>query len=383
MNQWDLFADQHNLMSFLIAVIFAAAVVQGAAKGATGSARQLIALVAEGIATIVSLMLAWRLMSAASPVIRDWLVAMRIELPHGQINAVTQAFYTLVTGLRDFSLMRSGAVFLIGYGLIKHLLVALTFPLLFGWIGRIGMPARERRTLASTGLGALFGALTGSGRAIMLIAALFVYTSLFPMSPFTPYVQNSSLYQKGAKEVIEPFTGDFIASKLPVFTRAVEEEFANILKRKYEVLDANIPDDIAAAAIEITAGKSGDEAKAKAKALYEWLGSRVRYDWDKVRLYEEKRVWKEQTPEDTFRTREGVCIDYSRLYAVMARTVGLDVKVVTGLGYDGRGGYGPHAWNEVYLANDKKWVPLDSTWVASGGNWFNPSNFYETHIKEA
>jgi transglutaminase-like putative cysteine protease len=154
-----------------------------------------------------------------------------------------------------------------------------------------------------------------------------------------------------------------------------------ILKRKYEVLDAHVPEDVASAALEITAGKETDEEKAK--ALYQWVGTRVKYDWEKVRLYEEKRIWKEQTPEDTFTTRTGVCIDYSRLYASMARTVGLDVKVVTGLGSDGRGGTGSHAWNEVYLAEKQTWVPLDSTWVSSGGNWFNPADFYKTHIKEA
>ena len=59
--------------------------------------------------------------------------------------------------------------------------------------------------------------------------------------------------KKGRKEVISPFTGDFIADKAPVFTRAVEQEFTNILQRKYEVLDAKIPGNIADAAKEITA----------------------------------------------------------------------------------------------------------------------------------
>lgn len=381
MSGWDLFADQRNLMSLLIAVVFAASVVQGAAKGASGSARQLVGLIAEGVATAASLLLAWRLMSFASPLVRDWLISLHIELPQGEIGPLRQAYYTLVTGMRDFSLMRSGILFLIGYGLIKHALAALAFPLVFGRFGAGDGERRNSRTLASTAFGAIFGAATGTGRALMLIAALFVYTALFPLSPFTQYVQQSALYQKGAKEVIEPFAGELIAAKLPVFTRAVEEEFANILRRKYEVLDARVPDDIAAAAKEITAGKQTDEDKAK--ALYQWVGTRIKYDWDKVRLYEEKRIWKEQTPEDTFRSRKGVCIDYSRLYAVMARAVGLDAKVVTGLGYDGRGGFGPHAWNEVYLAQQDKWIPLDSTWVASGGNWFNPANFYETHVKEA
>ena len=214
----------------------------------------------------------------------------------------------------------------------------------------------------------------------MLIAILFIYVSLFPHSMVTPYIESSQMYQKGAQEVISPFTGDFIAEKAPVFTRAVEQEFTNILQRKYEVLDAKIPGNIADAAKEVTVNGKTDEEKAK--LLYRWVGSRVKYDWDKVKLYEEQRIWKEQTPEDTFNTREGVCIDYSRLYAQMARSVGLDVKVVTGLGYDGQGGYGPHAWNEVYLKETNRWVPLDSTWVASGANWFNPPNFDQTHVRD-
>ncbi|MNI23273.1 Transglutaminase-like superfamily protein [compost metagenome] len=234
--------------------------------------------------------------------------------------------------------------------------------------------------MISATTGGLLGTVAGFARSLLFIAVLFIYATLFPLSPLTGYIQGSGLYQKGAEEVIAPFTGDFITDKVPVFTRAVEQEFTNILQRKYEVLDARIPDDIAAAAKQVTASANTDEEKAT--LLYKWVGTRVKYDWDKVKQYEEQRIWKEQTPEDTFASKEGVCIDYSRLYAVMARSVGLEVKVVTGLGYDGQGSYGPHAWNEVFLSESKRWVPLDSTWASSGGNWFNPPNFEQTHIKD-
>jgi len=56
------------------------------------------------------------------------------------------------------------------------------------------------------------------------------------------------------------------------------------------------------------------------------------------------------------------------------------VRVVTGLGYDGQGGYGPHAWNEVFLSEQNRWVPLDTTW-AKTGNWFDPPKFQDTHIR--
>ena len=115
--------------------------------------------------------------------------------------------------------------------------------------------------------------------------------------------------------------------------------------------------------------------------MYDWVGSRVVYDYIKVEDYEGKGIWHEQNPQMTFDTKRGVCIDYSRLYAVMARSQGLQVKVVTGLGYDGRGSYGPHAWNEVYLSEKNKWIPLDTTWAGSG-DWFNPPAFSDTHIED-
>ncbi|MNO08918.1 Transglutaminase-like superfamily protein [compost metagenome] len=66
----------------------------------------------------------------------------------------------------------------------------------------------------------------------------------------------------------------------------------------------------------------------------------------------------------------------------MARSQGLQVRVVTGQGYDGQGGSGPHAWNEVYITDRQAWIPLDSTWAVSG-DWFNPKDFDKTHVKES
>jgi hypothetical protein len=283
--------------------------------------------------------------------------------------------------LRDFSLMRSAILFLIGYGILKNALMWLIYGGLAYWeIQKNPNVHNKEKNWISAWVGGLIGALTGVGRAIMMIALLFTYTALFPHTAFTSYIENSQLYQKGAQEIIQPFTGEFLANQLPVFTRAVETEFKQILQRKYEVLDAQIPPSIAEAAKKVTENASTDEEKAR--ALYSWVGTRITYDWDKVNQYEQKRIWHEQTPEDTFATKKGVCIDYSRLYAVMARAVGLDVKVVTGRGYDGQGSFGSHAWNEVYLTEQQKFVPLDSTWVSSGGDWFNPPHFYETHIRE-
>jgi hypothetical protein len=369
-----------NLITFATVVIVLFSAVQGIRRGASGSMRQLLVLVTEGMVTVLSILLAWRLTGWLSPALRDWLVSRSIQIPQRELGGGEQLYYTFVTALRDFSLMRSGVLFLLGYMIVKHLLSMLVFLLTDKYLWHTLRPRTKQPGWTSSAAGAAFGTLTGLARALMMIAGLFVITTLFPNSPFTGYVQASGVYRTGATQLIQPFTGEFL-KQLPVFTRSVEAEFNGILQRKYEVLDARVPNDVAEAAKEVTAKAGTDEEKAR--ALYKWVGTRVAYDWDKVEQYETKRVWKEQTPEDTFLTRKGVCIDYSRLYAVMARSVGLEVKVVTGLGYDGRGGYGPHAWNEVYLSERKTWVPLDSTWVSSGGNWFNPPNFYDTHIKDS
>ncbi|GAE08121.1 hypothetical protein JCM10914_4382 [Paenibacillus sp. JCM 10914] len=179
--------------------------------------------------------------------------------------------------------------------------------------------------------------------------------------------------------MIEPLSGNIVREKLPVFTQSVQEELNGIMQRKYEVIDHQIPKGIEQTAAHVVQGASTDEEKAR--KLYDWVGSRIAYDYDKVTLYEEQRIWKEQTPQDTYDTRMGVCIDYARLYAMMARSEDLQVRVVTGRGYNGQGGYGPHAWNEVYLSEKEAWAPLDPTWAQSG-NWFNPPKFHETHIKE-
>lgn len=382
MEAWLEAAAAWNAVTVALVLVFAGSVLQGLRRGASGSARQLAGFVVEGAITVVAIMLAWNAVQWLGDIVRTWLAARTIVIPQGPLDPLKQLYYTLLTGVRDFPLLRHGILFLLLYPLVKQLLYVMT-----DWAlrRRDAVPAARRSggaaaSAVSGALGAGIGSILGTARALLVIAALFVYTVWFPNAPFAGYIQASGLYKQGATQIIEPITGNFV-ERLPVFTRAVEGELAKILERRYEIIDAGIPDGIAEAAQAVTANAQTDEDKAK--RLYEWVGSRIRYDWEKVRLYEEQGVWKEQTPEDTFDTRLGVCIDYSRLYAVMARSVGLDVKVVTGLGYDGRGSYGPHAWNEVYLTESESWVPLDATWVSSGGNWFNPPDFEQTHIRGA
>ncbi|TYP71359.1 transglutaminase-like domain-containing protein [Paenibacillus methanolicus] len=386
MNGWVQALLKPEPVALLVLVVLLVSLIQGVRRGASGSAKHLFFFVWETASTVLSLVLAGKFASRMSPYVRDWLIAREITVPREELGPIKQLWYTFATSLRDFELLRFGVLFLLLYMLIRLVLGQL-YPLAAVLFERLSVRPADaglRRGQVKTGsraAGALLGAMLGAGRSFVALAVLFIYVTLLPSGPLVDEIRGSSFYAKTADELLEPVAGDALAKRGPVLTEAVQTEFKRVLQRKYEVIDAAVPADIEEAAETVTAKARGDEAKAR--ALYDWLGSRIAYDWEKARNYEERGVWKEQTPADTFASRKGVCIDVARLYAVMARTVGLEVRVVTGQGADGRGGYGPHAWNEVRLADQGgQWIPLDATWAASG-NWFNPADFDRTHIRES
>ncbi|MCM3493348.1 transglutaminase domain-containing protein [Paenibacillus lactis] len=377
MSAWIDSVRDGNGITVLLLLIVAFSMIQGWRRGASRSAGKLVSFLGDALLRIGGLVISIPFTLWLSPKAGEWLGTIS-ALPDRELRFWEQVYYTAVKSLADFPLLRFAVLFMISYGLIVFML-RLLISLIFGG-GSLFRSGRETSAslpsrLAGTGIGVLIGA----ARSMLVIAVLFVWVSLNPDHGFSRYVEASPIYSQGARAVLEPLSGSLVREQLPVFAQSVQDELSGIMERKYEVIDHRIPEGIEQTAAHVVKGASTD--KEKARKLYDWVGSRISYDHEKVRLYEEQRIWKEQTPQDTYDTRLGVCIDYARLYAMMARSQDLDVRVVTGRGYNGQGGYGPHAWNEVYLNEEKKWVPLDPTWAQSG-DWFNPPRFNETHIKE-
>jgi len=376
-------SDFAEPVAVAVAIIIAVSLWQGMNRGAPGSARHLLLFLWETCCTIASLALAIRFATALGPVMEKRLMDADLKPPADDTDNWSLAWHTFITGVWDFSLLRLGLLFLIGYIAIRLLLRlpgAVALRLLAGAGSAGGRPADRADRGASAlsrAAGAVLGFVHGGGRALVLMAMLFVYVSLLPNAPLTGRIESSPLYREASERLLEPMAGGVMAEQGPVLSKAVEAEFRRILQRRYEIIDRDVPDDIREAALRITEGAKDEEAKAR--ALYDWVGTRIAYDWDKADAYIERGEWREQTPEDTFRTRRGVCIDIARLYAAMARSAGLEARVVTGLGADGQGGFGPHAWNEVRTG--EQWIPLDATWARSG-DWFNPPDFDRTHVRE-
>ncbi|OXM13088.1 transglutaminase domain-containing protein [Paenibacillus herberti] len=388
----------------LLLILFS--LLQGLRRGARGSSMRLFSFLWEGMLLVVSLLGAARLAQLFSEPAAAWL-QRTVVVPQQELGTLEQAWYTFLTSVRDLPLLRMGVLFLLAYILLRLLLSGLT-PLAWRLFASASRPRRseadyrderveehdeeyatESRSerwggggrIVSHAAGALLGGLHGIGRALVLLVVLFLYVSLFPTAPLTSGIESSPVYRQAADKLLQPVAGGLLAESGPVISEAVGSELQQIMQRKYDIVDNYIPEEIDEAAKQVTAGAGGD--RERAEKLYDWLGTRIAYDWDKANNYTERGVWKEQSPEDTFSSRKGVCIDTSRLYAIMARSVGLEVRIVTGLGADGKGGFGSHAWNEVKLADENaKWIPLDATWAQSG-DWFDSPDFDKTHIAKA
>lgn len=366
-----------NVVTWLMLLIVAISLLHGIRRGASGSAKHLLSFLLNALLTVAAIVASALLTAALSPRLQTWLAKHSDAGPSTDSRTFEQLWHTVVASLRDLPLLRFSVLFLLVYFACRMLA-----GLIAGALATVAvLPLSILPAKGSVGrmIGGLIGALLGSGRVLLFTAILFAYCAIFPRAPITEYIEQSGLYREVAAQVIKPAAGQFLDDRLPVFAHAFNEELGELWQRRYDVIDANLPQDIVAAAVSATEGKTSDEQQAR--ALYDWVGSSVAYDNDKANAYIDHGEWREQDPEATFATRKGVCIDYARLYAAMARSVGLEVRVVTGLGYDGRGGYGPHAWNEVYLEEQKRWVSLDATW-AQAGDWFDVPGFADTHIEQ-
>ncbi|MCU0348616.1 MAG: hypothetical protein MUC59_16885 [Saprospiraceae bacterium] len=150
------------------------------------------------------------------------------------------------------------------------------------------------------------------------------------------------------------------------------DSFASNFEQAYES-----PEDLA---IKLTAPFSTE--KEKARALYIWLTENFRYDVDKylnppkhprieARTKEEMEAkakeWQDKQLAKSFKSKKGVCADYSKIYKAMCDAVGLEAAFVTGDARDFNRPYrsihnNPHAWNAVKW--DGKWHLIDATWGA-------------------
>ena len=119
---------------------------------------------------------------------------------------------------------------------------------------------------------------------------------------------------------------------------------------------------------EILVEKALDEKRRKLKdeqvvltldeinqVLYQFVIDTIDYDYDKI-----KGLDYSYTPDndETVRTETGICYDYSSLYGAMLRSQGIPAKMAKGYAHNSDV---YHAWNEVYILEEERWVVVDTT----------------------
>lgn len=232
-------------------------------------------------------------------------------------------------------------------------------------------------------------------RVLVIVLIINISSRAYPLNPVAMAADKSEVYNlinsytvetvansnawKSLPGCIEKYTDTIYNGAGTVKAVNVYNELQHVGNVRFEY-ESRSSEEIDATAKRIV-GNTKDE-RQKAYLLYKWIGRNISYDWDKYNDIINGTDYKDKFGAITaFNSRKGICEDYADLYAAMARAAGLKVRIIVGQGYSG-GNWGGHAWNEVYLSSEKKWIPLDTTW-ARAGNYFDNKNFNQDHVAEA
>lgn len=96
--------------------------------------------------------------------------------------------------------------------------------------------------------------------------------------------------------------------------------------------------------------------KAKITAIYNFVLNTFSYDYDKINTIDTTYV---PDIEKVYKDQMGICYDYAAVFAAMLRSQNIPAKLMKGYS-DLVKEY--HAWNEVYLAHEDRWIVIDTTY---------------------
>lgn len=243
----------------------------------------------------------------------------------------------------------------------------------------------------------LFGMIVQIPKSIcyVLLAAFILNVgSIFNLiGPINPYLQGSQSYRYICKQVIIPVTQSKLAKKLPnildnSFKVVIRQSDAKntsqnttksgtIIYYNGVTLDEGVKSNEEINNFARKLVNKDENTENKAKILYTWIGKNISYDDNKASNVMSNNFNDESGAIQTFKTRKGICFDYSCLYVAMCRATGIKVRLITGQGFNGVS-WVSHAWNEVYSPTKNEWINVDTTFY-KGGNYFNSKRFSIDH----
>ncbi|MDV4150579.1 transglutaminase-like domain-containing protein [Clostridium sp. AL.422] len=270
-----------------------------------------------------------------------------------------------------FKALILGVLFLIVQSIIYWILKCLNDPLTKAYNVLLNK-GKVRIILFST----LFGSLKGLVIILIMFMGIIAYNTTFGRDNKINLFNNINGYSRLESIVtinkpILPYN-DF-KEYLPVNSNVIIYYNGVTLEEGIKSLP-----EIDAKAKEIVSSAKTD--REKAQRLYAWIGSNIKYDFNKAEKALSQEGVSNSGSIEAWNRRSGICFDYACLYVSMAKAVGLGSRIITGDAYDGQN-YGPHAWNQVYLEDEGTWINIDPTFYLSG-DYFDNADFYEDHLNE-
>lgn len=273
--------------------------------------------------------------------------------------------------------------------LFRGLIGLITHPIYNAVLGPLANRLYKLLILIGSGLGRIIGALAQIPRAAVLVftSALLLnfYAYYFPAPRLTQMMSESSGYQLIYKNAVSPVLNSNLVQKIPVLVNDYfrKDEVSGSSKGRVityfngATLDEAVKSD---SQIDATARQvvgSEQNSRQKAYLIYRWITQNIKYDDQKAAQLSQDSSGIDSGSIMAFNTRMGVCFDYASLYVSMCRAVGLKVRLVTGIGYSGSS-WGDHAWNQVYVPEEGRWINVDPTF-GTVNNYFDKPDFTVNH----
>lgn len=267
-----------------------------------------------------------------------------------------------------------GIIKILGLGIVFIIIRTIIQGILFP-INNIIFNGGRRIINTNKFLLTIFGTVFGIIRGIIFTLMLFIPVILFNSVPNIPLTINTFddvyAYRK-MQTIITNKTDKIIENGLIKDINANKIIYYNGVTLDQGVKSNN---EINQKAVSLTKSLRGD--REKAKKLYEWIGNNIEYDDFKAEKVLNSENVNNSGAIPAFESRSGICFDYACLYVAMARATGFKVRLITGNAYNGKE-YVSHAWNQVYLEDENKWINVDATF-SKAGNYFDRSDFDSSH----
>lgn len=278
------------------------------------------------------------------------------------------------------------------YQVIILILKVINRNILYPVLDVIGDSLKNRSFFFKRILGAVLNIPKGICYAV-IISVLFNVISIINVSEkFNDYVDKSKVYNLINDEIIFPVSNSSFAKELPnILDNSLSIDIVRdgkllplpnfdtneIIYFNGTTLEEGIKSNEEIDKLANVLSSRYSNSLDKSKEFYNWISKNIEYDKEKANALSRDKYKVKSGAIEAYETRTGVCFDYSCLFAAFCIQNNIMVRIITGEGYSGVK-WVNHAWNQVYIEEEGRWINVDTTF-GKAGNYFDNESFSVDH----